>query len=106
MCAGDAFDPEAFDAIAGVEPGGHFFASPHTMTRYDTAFYAPLVADLSNFGTWQAGGGLTAEERATSIWQDRVAAWTPPQGSAEIADRLARPLAALRQSGGAIPMEG
>lgn len=35
----------AFEAIASVEPGGHFFDCEHTMSRYQTAFYQPLVSD-------------------------------------------------------------
>ncbi|MEM7691119.1 MAG: trimethylamine methyltransferase family protein, partial [Pseudomonadota bacterium] len=33
-----------FDALTEVDPGGHFFATAHTMDRYQTAFYEPLVA--------------------------------------------------------------
>jgi len=59
----------AFDAIAEVQPGGHFFAAKHTMERYQTAFYEPLVADWSNFGTWTERGAKDASRRATGIWQ-------------------------------------
>ena len=60
------------DALAEVEPGGHFFAAQHTLSRYQTEFYEPLVADWSNFGTWTEKGGKTATERATGIWQNIV----------------------------------
>jgi trimethylamine--corrinoid protein Co-methyltransferase len=33
-----------FDAIKGVATGGHFFGEPHTMERYEHAFYRPLVS--------------------------------------------------------------
>ena len=62
------------DALAEISPGGHFFGSAHTMARYQTEFYEPLVADWSNFGTWTENGGKTATERATGIWKDIVAA--------------------------------
>lgn len=76
----------AFEALAEVQPGGHFFAATHTMERYRTAFYEPLVADLSNFGQWTEAGSLRADERATGIWKARLAAHRP----AEIPpDRLA-----------------
>ena len=45
-----------FDAIADVGPGGHFFGTAHTLERYETAFYKPLVSDWRNFETWQADG--------------------------------------------------
>ena len=59
----------AFDAIAAVEPGGHFFGCEHTMERYQTAFYEPLVSDWSNFGQWTDSGALTATQRANGIWK-------------------------------------
>ena len=66
----DSSDEElAFDAIAEVEPGGHFFGCEHTMQRYQTAFYEPLVSDWSNFGQWTDNGALTATQRANGIWK-------------------------------------
>jgi trimethylamine--corrinoid protein Co-methyltransferase len=60
------------DALAEVAPGGHFFAAAHTMTRYQTEFYEPLVADWANFGAWTDSGAQTASQRATGIWKDIV----------------------------------
>ena len=92
-----------FDAIAEVSPGGHFFATQHTMQRYQTAFYHPLVADLSNHGTWVENGARTAEERATAIWQDRLETYTPPAACEGTADRLAQFIADGTAKGGAQP---
>ena len=39
----------------GVEPGGHFFGSAHTLARYEKAFYRPLLSDWSNFESWTGG---------------------------------------------------
>ena len=58
-----------FDAIADVGPGGHFFGTAHTLERYETAFYRPLVSDWRNFETWHADGARTATERANGIWK-------------------------------------
>ncbi len=63
----------AMEAHDEVKPGGHFFGSTHTMQRYQTAFYEPLVADWSNIGTWSENGEKTATERATEIWQGILA---------------------------------
>ena len=38
---------QTLDALAEISPGGHFFGSDHTMARYQTEFYEPLVADWS-----------------------------------------------------------
>ena len=35
----------ALDAIAEVPPGGHYFGAAHTMARYETAFYSPMLSD-------------------------------------------------------------
>ena len=57
------------EAIAAVGPGGHFFGSPHTIERYETAFYSPLVSDWRNFETWAESGSIDARERAHQIWR-------------------------------------
>ena len=66
-------------AIRDVDPGGHFFGTDHTMARYETAFYAPLVSDWQNNENWQAAGAKTATERATTLWQSILAEHEPPE---------------------------
>jgi hypothetical protein len=89
------------DEIAAMHaPGGHFFAAQHTMERYQTAFYAPLVADLTNFGRWSDNGAQTADQRATAIWQNVLQGFTPPPACDGIAERLAPFIAARTQAGG------
>jgi len=94
-----------FDALKDVDPGGHFFATQHTMDRYQTAFYAPLVADLSNFGAWTEAGEQTSAQRATEIWKRNLAEFKQPPTGAEAAARLADYIAEKTASGGAPPME-
>jgi trimethylamine---corrinoid protein Co-methyltransferase len=63
-------EPElGFDAIKGVATGGHFFGEPHTMERYEHAFYRPLVSNWQNYENWQLSGGKDATQRATDIWK-------------------------------------
>ncbi|MEL7346781.1 MAG: trimethylamine methyltransferase family protein, partial [Pseudomonadota bacterium] len=103
LCApvsGEA-DEIGFDALAEVAPGGHFFATAHTMARYDTAFYAPLVADLSNHGSWEEAGSQTAAERATAIWQRTLADFSPPPGAEAAAARIDDFIARRKAEGGA-----
>jgi len=78
-----------FNALKEVEPGGHFFATKHTMDRYATAFYSPLVSDLSNNGSWVKSGAKRADERATDIWKDTLKNYVQPDTGKEVADRLA-----------------
>jgi trimethylamine--corrinoid protein Co-methyltransferase len=67
-----------FEAMVDVGPGGHFFGTTHTLERYETAFYRPLVSDWRNFETWQADGAQTATQRANSIWKRLLADAVPP----------------------------
>ena len=49
-------DAMAFSAMEEVGPGGHFFGAQHTLERYSTAFYQPLISDWRNFPNWEAAG--------------------------------------------------
>ena len=91
----------SLDPITEVMPGGHFFETGQTMERYGSEFYNPLVADLSNFGTWEAAGSVPSQERATSLWQARLAEFAPPADCAERLGRIATRLAQMREAGGA-----
>jgi trimethylamine--corrinoid protein Co-methyltransferase len=71
-------DDLAVDAIKEVAAGGHFFGSPHTLARYESAFYRPLLSDWSNFENWRDAGSRTATERATVIWKKLLADYVPP----------------------------
>lgn len=99
-------DSLGWSALADVAPGGHFFATEHTMQRYKSAFYEPLVADLSNVGIWAENGSKTATERATPIWQEILEEFKRPKSAPEIADRLAPYLEATTRAGGAAPTSG
>jgi trimethylamine--corrinoid protein Co-methyltransferase len=66
------------EAIESVAPGGHFFGVEHTMSRYETAFYSPLVSDWQNNESWQAAGAKDATERATEIWQQAIQSFEAP----------------------------
>jgi len=97
-------DEIGFEAIAEVEPGGHFFATSQTMERYRTAFYEPLVADWSNFGQWSEAGSKTATERAHAIWQRRLAEFEPPPIDPSVVEALDDYVARRTAEGGASPM--
>jgi trimethylamine---corrinoid protein Co-methyltransferase len=77
-----------FDAIAEVGPGGHFFGTAHTLERYETAFYRPLLSDWRNFETWQADGARTATERANTIWHQLLESYVPPPLEPGVAEEL------------------
>ncbi len=76
------------DAIAEVGPGGHFFGSAHTLERYETAFYRPLLSDWRNFETWQDDGARTATQRANGIWKQLLAEFVEPPMDASVREAL------------------
>ncbi len=94
----DAGSDIGLDALAEVQPGGHFFGADHTMARYKTEFYEPVVADYANFGTWTEKGGLDATTRATAIWQNILAEPSPikpdPMRLGTLQDYIAKATAA------------
>jgi trimethylamine--corrinoid protein Co-methyltransferase len=77
---GITFDDDdiAVEAIKGVAPGGHFFGAPHTLARYESAFYRPILSDGSNFESWVEAGSRNATERATGVWKQMLAEYVPP----------------------------
>lgn len=93
----------AFKAIASVEPGGHFFGCEHTMARYQTAFYEPLVSDWSNFGAWQETGSLTARQRANALWKKIVREFEPPRMDEAVLQELTEFVDRRTREGGAQP---
>jgi trimethylamine--corrinoid protein Co-methyltransferase len=94
-----------FDALADVDPGGHFFATQHTMDRYETAFYAPIVADLSNFGSWTENGAQSSDDRAVSIWEGDLKDYQRPTTGVDIPEKLATYIERGTKAGGAPPQE-
>lgn len=105
LCAGtSATDADiGLDALREVQPGGHFFGAAHTMERYQTQFYEPLVGDWSNFGTWSERGAVDADHRATGIWQGIVENFQPPAHDPDRIAGLQDFIARRTEEGGAPP---
>ena len=68
----------ALSAIRDVGPAGHFFGTAHTLERYETAFYEPLVSNWDNHETWLEAGGTTATQRANTVWKQLLAEYQQP----------------------------
>jgi len=93
----------AFNAIKSVEPGGHFFGCDHTMERYQTAFYQPLVSDWSNYGAWEESGSLTATQRANGIWKKILAEFEAPKMDQGVYEEIQSFVERRTSEGGALP---
>ena len=81
-------DALAFDAMHDVPIGGHFFGTPHTLARYETAFYQPMVSDWQNYEAWELAGSKTATERATVLWQRALDEYEEPALEPDRAEAL------------------
>jgi len=71
-------DELALDSIASVEPGGHHFGTAHTLARFETAFYAPMLSNRQNFESWHEAGGIDSAWRANRIWKQLLADYQRP----------------------------
>ena len=69
----------ALEAVGGVAPGGHYFGEAHTLAKFDSAFYKPLVSDWTNYENWLDAGGKNATQRCTEIWQQKLAEYEEPK---------------------------
>jgi len=92
------------DAVREVGPGGHFFSAQHTMERYETAFYAPMLSDWRSFQAWSADGSIDATHRANRIWKKLLQDYETPPIDPAIAEQLAAFVRRRTEEGGA-PMD-
>jgi len=81
-------DELGLETIKSVPPGGHFFGEDHTMARYETAFYKPVLSDWTNYENWEAAGSMRALERATALWQQALQEYNKPEMAADRMDEL------------------
>jgi len=88
------------DAVRDVGPGGHYFGTAHTLERFETAFYSPIISDWRNFETWQEAGSPTAYQKANAIWQKELAAYERPPMDAAIEEELDAFVARRKAEGG------
>ena len=94
----------ALEAIAEVGPSGHFFGCAHTMERYRSAFYAPMVSDWSNFGQWTENGSHTATERATTVCRETLGRYEQPMKDPGVIEALEDFVSRRTAAGGAAPV--
>ena len=91
----------ALDAVHEVGPGGHYFGAQHTLARYETAFYSPMLSDWRNFGAWAEAGSLDALARAHGIYKTLLESYEPPPLDPAIREELDAFVARRTEEGGA-----
>ncbi|MGB0507415.1 MAG: trimethylamine methyltransferase family protein [Pikeienuella sp.] len=91
-------DELGLDAIKSVPTGGHFFGADHTMERYETAFYKPMLSDWTNYEAWEAAGAKDAATRATDIWTQALKDYQEPAMDAAINEELDAYIAKRREA--------
>ncbi|MGB3386518.1 MAG: trimethylamine methyltransferase family protein [Pseudaminobacter sp.] len=87
----------ALDALGRVPTGGHFFGEPHTLERYSTAFYQPMVSNWQNFEAWTEAGALDATARATLLWKKALEEYVEPAMDPAIREELDAYVACRKQ---------
>jgi trimethylamine---corrinoid protein Co-methyltransferase len=68
----------AFGAHEEVGHGGHFLGAAHTMERFRTCFYRPIVSSSANFERWNRNGAKDAAVRAGEICEKALEDYEPP----------------------------
>ena len=88
--------------MSDVGVGGHFFGCDHTLSRYKTAFYEPILSDWQNNENWEASGSLSATERATAIWQNVLETFEAPPLDEAIKEELEAYIAKEKRRSGRV----
>lgn len=89
------------DAVTEVGPGGHFFGAAHTIERFKTAFYEPLLSDWRNFETWRDDGAIDTTQRANRIYKQTLADFQAPPLDAAKLEEIDAFIAKRTEEGGA-----
>jgi trimethylamine--corrinoid protein Co-methyltransferase len=89
------------EAIRDVGPGGHFFGTAHTLERYETAFYAPIVSDWRNNQQWLAAGKPEAWQKANAVYKQALSEYQEPAMDLAIREELDEFVARRKAEGGA-----
>ena len=94
-------DALGVEAIREVGPGGHFFGAQHTLARYTTAFYQPIISDWRNNQQWQAAGSPQSWQHANRVWKQALNEYVKPEMDAGVHEALVEFVERRKREGGA-----
>ncbi|NTJ67594.1 trimethylamine methyltransferase family protein [Agrobacterium rhizogenes] len=97
-------DALALDAVRDVGPGGHYFGTAHTLARYETAFYSPILSDWRNNETWTEAGRPTTYDHANRVYKETLARYERPPLDPAIEEELDA-FVARRKAEGGVPTD-
>ncbi|MDO9414917.1 trimethylamine methyltransferase family protein [Pararhizobium sp.] len=97
-------DALGLDAVREVGPGGHYFGTAHTLARYETAFYSPILSDWRNFETWTEAGRPTTYDHANRVFKDKLNEYEKPPLDPAIEEELDA-FVARRKAEGGVPTD-
>ncbi|MGY5801808.1 trimethylamine methyltransferase family protein [Rhizobium sp. LEGMi12c] len=97
-------DALALDAVRDVGPGGHYFGTAHTLARYETAFYSPILSDWRNNETWAEAGRPTTYDHANRVYKETLARYERPPLDPAIEEELDA-FVARRKAEGGVPTD-
>jgi len=68
----------ALELIGDVGPGGEYLTNEHTFSNFRREFYQPMIAERSNYATWQKNGAQRIEKKANAKWKEILADYGEP----------------------------
>ncbi|MDQ3859863.1 MAG: trimethylamine methyltransferase family protein [Actinomycetota bacterium] len=68
----------AYSAHQEVGQGGHFLGTAHTLERFRTCFYRPILSSTEGYERWSRGGGKDTAARATELWKKTLDEYEQP----------------------------
>ncbi|MFB2550554.1 trimethylamine methyltransferase family protein [Ensifer soli] len=97
-------DALGLEAVRDVGPGGHYFGTAHTLARYETAFYSPILSDWRNFETWTEAGSPTTFDHANRVFKQKLADYERPPLDPAVEEELDA-FVAKRKAQGGVPTD-
>ncbi len=74
----DDFDT-ALSAVRDVGPGGHYLGHPHTLEKFQQAFFMPDMFDNNSIEQWMAEGSVEITQRALNRAKELLGAYEEPK---------------------------